>query len=184
MDTLGEIRVFGGNYTPQNYVLCDGRLLSVNDYQALYALLGTTYGGNGTTTFGVPDLRGRVMVNGFNATGYPVAQAGGSETVVLTQANIPAHSHTFNATAATATTNVATNNFLGAPKDPGTTQQDTMYLPNNAADATQALVPLHETAVSSNLGYPVVPSTPHENRQPYMGLTYMICVMGLYPDFN
>ncbi|WCT11939.1 phage tail protein [Mucilaginibacter jinjuensis] len=184
MDTLGEIRVFGGNYAPNNYVICDGRLLQISQYQGLYALLGTLYGGNGSTTFGVPDLRGRVMVNGFNATGYPVAQPGGSETVVLTQADIPTHSHSFNVAIGAATVNVATGNFIGAPSDPGTGQQDLMYLPNNASDTTQELVALNDTAISNNMGYTGGASTAHENRQPFMGLTYMICVIGLYPDFN
>ncbi len=103
---LGEIRMFAGNYAPQDWVLCNGALLSISQYQALYALLGTAWGGDGISTFGAPDLRGRLPVGqgtGQGLTPRRVAQTGGTETVTLNATMIPAHNHAFNATSGDAT---------------------------------------------------------------------------------
>ncbi|MDE2463523.1 MAG: tail fiber protein, partial [Alphaproteobacteria bacterium] len=107
---LGEIRIFAGNYAPEGWHFCDGSLLSVSNNDALFALLGTTYGGDGASTFGLPDLRGRValsMGQGPGLQNYTAGQKAGSEMVTLTIPNIPAHSHTLNAAPANATTATA-----------------------------------------------------------------------------
>src|ERR1044072_7289766 len=93
---MGEIRAFAGNYAPAGWALCDGSLLSISENQTLYALLGTTYGGDGVNDFGLPDLRGRVVVNNGQGPGlsnYILGMQGGAETVVITQATLPAHTH-------------------------------------------------------------------------------------------
>lgn len=108
---IGEIRMFGFGRTPIGWQACDGSLLKISDYETLYVLVGTTYGGDGQTTFGVPDLRGRVPVHqgqGPNLTNRPLGQGGGTETVTLTEAQLPSHSHGLLATTAAATSNVPT----------------------------------------------------------------------------
>lgn len=94
---LGEIRTFAGNFAPAGWALCDGDLLEIEDYQSLYSVLGTAYGGDGRTTFGLPDLRGRIPVQQGNAPGltwWSLGEGGGSERVTLTEANMASHSHT------------------------------------------------------------------------------------------
>ena len=106
---VGEIRMFAGDFAPINWAPCDGRTLQINEYEVLYTLLGTTYGGDGRTNFNLPDLRGRLAIGmgqGQNPplTNRPLAQQAGVETVTLTEANIPAHTHSF-AVGSTATSN-------------------------------------------------------------------------------
>src|SRR3954471_20496876 len=92
---LGEIRMFGGSFAPQGWAFCNGQTLSIAENDALFALIGTTYGGDGQVTFGLPDLRGRVPLH--QTSGYVMGQSGGVESVTLTSQQIPVHSHTFNA---------------------------------------------------------------------------------------
>jgi len=103
---VGEIRLFGGNYSPVNWHKCDGSMLSVSNYQVLYSLLGTTYGGDGVNTFGLPDLRSRLPVGmgqGTNLTNRVIAQKFGEETVALASNQLPVHTHTLVATTTQAT---------------------------------------------------------------------------------
>src|SRR5690242_748945 len=96
---IGTILLFAGNFAPLNFAFCDGRLLPISQFQALFAILGTTYGGNGTTNFALPDLRGRVPLGMGQAPGrtpYVIGQTGGNETTQLTIPNMPAHNHTLN----------------------------------------------------------------------------------------
>src|SRR3569623_1528496 len=112
---LGEIRMFAGNYAPEDWHFCDGSTLQINQFDALYALLGTTYGGDGRVTFGLPDLRGRAPVHKGTGTGLPpvtLGQKGGSETVSLPAANLPPHTHPLNAVNAPATTNTPGNGMM------------------------------------------------------------------------
>ncbi|RBC45205.1 phage tail protein, partial [Xanthomonas oryzae pv. oryzae] len=100
---IGEIRMFGFGRTPQGWQACDGSLLQISEYEPLYVLLGTAYGGNGTSTFAVPDLRGRLPIHqgqGPGLSNYPLAQRAGTETVTLTELQMPAHTHTAQATTA------------------------------------------------------------------------------------
>ena len=110
---LGEIRMFGGNFAPQGWATCDGQILSIAQNTALFSLLGTTYGGNGQTTFALPDLRGRLPVH--IGGGLTMGQAGGSETVILTTTNLPAHTHAANAASAATTLGPASQYWAADP---------------------------------------------------------------------
>src|SRR5690606_20667620 len=110
---IGEIRMFAGNYAPQNWALCNGATLSIAEYQELFSLIGTTYGGDGQTTFNLPDFRGRIPVH--TSSNYPLGQKSGTENVTLLTDQLPAHTHTAfaNSDQTAATSNVPTNNFWG-----------------------------------------------------------------------
>lgn len=156
-DYLAEIRLFAGNFAPRNWAFCNGQLLSISQNSALYSLLGTTYGGNGQTTFALPDLRGRVPISTGQSPGLSSRVLGansGSETVTLLTDQIPNHNHPIAKTTTTGT-DASSNTFVvGAPG--GTAQ----------------------TGNSGDFGG----TTPHSNMQPYAGLNYIICVMGYYPS--
>jgi microcystin-dependent protein len=178
---VGEIRAFGGNFAPAGWQLCDGSLLPISQYETLYTLLGTTYGGNGTTTFGVPDLRGRLLLSQGTGQGLSprvLGQTGGTEYVTLLTANMPGHTHAAQASTAPATAHTPTGCFLAAPVDtttPGTNLVE--YLPDTVPGFT--LSPLDPATVSSIGG-----SQPHENRMPFVAITYIIALFGVYPSFN
>lgn len=179
MDTyLGTIVPFIGNYAPQDWAICDGSTLQIAQNAALYSLLGTTYGGDGKTTFKLPDLRGRVSVGANSAnTAYVLGKTGGSETVALTTTQMPAHNHNINvnATQVPSTSHTAQpsgNTVIGTPQLPGRT-------PVNVAiyDTTpNSKVQLNSLAISqtgSGVG--------HDNMQPFLVMNYLICISGLYP---
>lgn len=171
----GEIRIFAGQIPPDNWVLCDGRTLALNDYQELFSLIGTTFGGNGVSNFAVPNLSGRVAVGDGNGTGLTprtVGQAGGSDTVTLTEAQMPAHTHTFNASSTPGTTPTAGNNYLATVDSPYH-----MYLDTTQSTATYGAF---STTAIGGAGA----SGPHLNSQPSLVLNYMICLRGLYPPIN
>lgn len=164
---LGEIRLFAGDYAPQDWHLCDGSLLQINQYQALYSLLGTTYGGDGVQSFALPDLRGRMIVGQGTSTAgimYNRGQKAGAETVALTEANLPAHSHMVSASSDAATSN-SPNNAVWA------NAVNTSY---TTSGANVALAP---AAVSTAPGG----GQPHQNCQPSVALTYIIALQGMYP---
>ncbi|MFY8106731.1 MAG: phage tail protein [Elstera sp.] len=173
---VGEIRLFAFNqYAPTNFLPCDGRILNVNEYQALYALIGTTYGGNGSTTFKLPDLRGRTPVNYGQlpgGTNYALAQTAGAEQVTITSATVPPHNHTISVTKATATAITPASN-----NTPGNVESNFYYC--NEAQAGATLQTASQTVVSSGGG-----NQPHLNIQPSLVLSYAIAVNGLFPDFN
>lgn len=178
---LGEIRLFGGTFAPAGWHFCDGALLSISQNDALYALLGTIYGGDGVNTFGLPDLRGRAVVHTGTAPGgstYPIGSKAGVEQVTLTTATMPAHSHTF--TASTQAANQVTNAgaFLAAPVDQTTNAKTVeLYIPSTTAGAViQPLLPGSITAAGG--------SQPHNNMQPYVAANYIIALAGIYPTQN
>jgi microcystin-dependent protein len=168
---VGEIRVFAGNFAPSGWALCDGSLVAISANPTLYSLLGTTYGGNGTTNFALPDLRGRAPINqGTSATGtsYVLGQTGGTETVTLQAAQLPSHQHNLLGTTST-----------GTSANPGPTLAMAVT-PNGEPlyDGNQAIgVPLAGPAVSNSGG-----SQPHDNRQPYLAINYIISLFGIYPS--
>ncbi|WP_448698500.1 phage tail protein [Mucilaginibacter sp. AW1-3] len=176
---LGEVRVVSFNYAPVNWHICDGSLLSVNTYQALFSLIGTTYGGDGVTTFGIPDLRGKFIISqgqGTGRTNRVLGSKGGSEGVALAASELPAHTHTVSVATNTANAATASGNYLAAPVDL-TNDTNTLlwYLPNTAAN--QTVVPLDPSSVGTvGSGYA------HENRMPFMALTYIIALQGEYPQ--
>ena len=174
---LGELRLFAFNqFVTVDFLPCDGRLISVSQYQALYSLIGTTYGGDGVNTFGLPDLRGRSPVMAGQAavshTTYNLGQAVGVETVSVAESQMPAHTHTVS---------VATVPATGMSPGPGVVQAtvpngDLLY-----CTATQAGTDLTfaGNTVIANYG-----GQPHANMQPTLVLQYAICVNGTYPQFN
>jgi microcystin-dependent protein len=169
---MGEIRPFVGNYAPVNWHLCDGTSLSVSEYQALFSLLGTQYGGDGTTTFNLPDLRGRVPVHagqGIGLTNHVTGANGGTETVTLSLAQLPAHSHTVAVVAnSVANSQNPANAYFSAVPSP--------YV---------AYVSSTDMAAQNTLDSRVVQSCgnnqSHNNMMPSVVLTYIICIVGLYP---
>ena len=164
---LGEIRLFAGDYAPQGWHLCNGALLSINEYQALYSLIGTTYGGDGVTNFGLPDLRGRMVVGmGTSQAGimYNRGQKAGAEKVTLTTANLPAHTHIVSAASVDATAQSPDNGVWAKAA-------------LNTFTVSSADASLAASAVSAAPGG----SQPHENCQPSMALTYIIALVGSYP---
>lgn len=165
---VGQIMIFAGNFAPRGWAICDGSLLSVNQYNALYAILGTMYGGDGRSTFGLPDLRGRVPVGvgtGQGLTTVVNGQMAGTETVTLTTANLPAHSHTLNGSTAAGNSNVPTSNF----------HADTSVLDKDYT-STANLVQMNPLSIGTTGS-----SSPVQIRQPYTGLIYCIAIEGVYP---
>jgi microcystin-dependent protein len=171
---LGEIIAYAGNYVPQYFQLCDGSMLSIDEYEALYALIGTTYGG-GTGTFAVPNLKSIVVVGTDSGASYPLAATGGSTTVALVQANLPVHTHSLNATTAAATTSSPTGAFPAAANSPSGYPN---VLPYTAAPAsTPAVTGILNAASINNTGGSQV----HDNMMPYLTINYMICTQGVFP---
>lgn len=158
-DYLAEIRLFAGNFAPTYWAFCHGQLMPVSEYTALFSLIGTTYGGNGITTFALPDLRGRVPVCAGPSPGltyHELGKVSGRETVRLLDTEMPSHGHPITKTI-TAGTDVSSNAFLvGVPSE------------------------TDQMARCGNMGG----TTPHTNMQPYLGLNYIICVEGIYPSRN
>jgi microcystin-dependent protein len=177
---IGEIRIFGGNFSPAGWHYCDGSLLSISDYDALFALIGTTYGGDGVTTFALPDLRGRIIVSqgtALSGTTYAIGSMGGAEQVTLVTNSMPSHSHTFTASTSAGTTTSAASNFLAAPVDPTTNNKTVeLYEPAGTSVTTQAMLPGSITQAGN--------SQPHENRMPFLTISYIIALQGIFPSFN
>ena len=177
---LGEMRIFAGNFAPRSWAFCNGQLLSIAQNDALYALLGTTYGGDGITTFGVPDMRGRVA----NAQGtlpggstYTLGQRAGTETVTLTQASMPSHNHTLTAWNVDSTTPTPGPSVaLSNPLDSHTGVANLWYLNLNGGPNTPAL--------AADTVMPSGGSQPHENCAPTLTINYIIALEGVFPSQN
>jgi microcystin-dependent protein len=171
---IGEIRMFGFGRTPNGWQACDGSLLAISEYDVLFNLIGTTYGGDGQTTFAVPDLRGRLPIHQGQGPGlspYVIGQAAGTETVTLITTQIPAHTHSVQATSATATSSMPGNAVML-----GAISGDTMY----ATDITGLTgIPAAAQSVSVAGG-----SQPHENTMPTLTVQYCIAWAGIYPQQN
>ncbi|MEZ4903415.1 MAG: tail fiber protein [Spirosomataceae bacterium] len=161
---VGEIRIFAGNFAPAVAVLW-GQLLPILEYETLFNLIGTTYGGDGRSTFGLPDLRGRIPVHMGN--GFTLAESGGAEQITLTIAQIPAHSHP----------------FLGSSNSGGGTSPSGSVLARNASvdgyttDTSVGFSSLNPGMISSVGG-----SQPHTNFQPYLCLNFIISLYGIFPS--
>lgn len=170
---LGEIRMFAGNFAPKGWAFCDGQLLSVNENDALYSLLGTTYGGDGRTTFGLPDLRGRLPVHvgrGPGLTNRDMGQRTGSERVTLTTNQIPTHNHPFMASSLEASVDTISGNVFG--KVP---TNDFFYAPPSE-DPTRQLNLISGTIQSTG------GSQAHNNIMPYLCINFIIALVGIYPS--
>ncbi|KPV52877.1 phage tail protein [Kouleothrix aurantiaca] len=160
---IGEIRMFGGNFAPVGWAFCDGSLLSIAQYDALFNLIGTTYGGDGQSTFALPDLRGRIPIHQGN--GFMLADTGGAEEITLTSSQIAAHTHPLLASANNATTTNAGGNVLAQ------TPSYTPYISMNPASQ------LSTASISSTGG-----SQPHTNFQPYLCVDFIISLFGIFPS--
>jgi microcystin-dependent protein len=177
---LGEVRLFAGNYAPEGWNLCDGTLLQISSNEALYAIMGTVYGGNGTTNFAVPDFRGRVPISigtGNGLTPRVLGVFGGSETVVLAEANLPSHTHNLIAT--------TTNGTISTPTPTGTM---ILAAPHNTAGNTDLRYIASATAIANtfNLAPTAVAdtgqNTPHANIMQSVPLTFIIALAGTFPS--
>lgn len=162
---VGEIRMFAGNFAPAGWNFCDGTILPISENETLFNLIGTTYGGDGQSTFGLPDLRGRLALHQGN--GYTLAETGGVEEVTLSINQIPAHSHP----------------MLGAS---GNGAQSN---PKNNVLASSTLVKLYsgeaaDTAMAASSITSIGGNQPHSNMQPYLCLNYIISLFGIFPSQN
>ena len=168
--TIGEIRMFGGNFAPRNWALCEGQLLSISNYQALFSILGTTFGGDGRTTFALPDLRGRVPLGPGSGPGLSTYQLGaksGSEKVTLTVDQMPSHNHA-----------------VGCTSENGDQDNPTGHRP--AAEAVAGASVWGDQAANGTMAADMVQNTGgnhgHENRQPYLAVNFIICLVGIFPS--
>ena len=175
---LGEIRMFGGNFAPLSWALCNGQLMSISQNTALFSLLGTTYGGDGVTTFALPDLRGRVPVHAgtLGSDNFVLGQPAGVEAVTLATAQLPAHTHTVNTTAAAGTANVPSSESSFSPTWGRPAPRPSTPTSRSMA---QSQVALNSGAVS-----PAGGNVPHDNMQPFLALNFIIATEGIYPSQN
>lgn len=168
---IGEVKMFAGNFAPRGWALCNGQLLQISQNSALFSILGTTYGGDGRTTFALPDLRGRVAVHSGTGNGLvrkQLGQIGGEENVNITIKNLPSHTHAIKAVAEVG--------------DEG--------LPNGNLPASNSSANKSYSTLSSNatMNKSMVENTganlPVNNMQPYLTVNYIICLQGIYPSRN
>jgi microcystin-dependent protein len=172
---IAEIRMFGGNFAPRGWALCQGQILSIAQNTALFSLLGTTYGGNGQTTFALPDLRGRVAVGTGQGPGLPSVNLGemsGEPTHTLIITEMPAHNH---AAQMQGNSNPGDTSSPAGATPATSTARDNLYI-NAAPNA-----PMAANTVTVGIAGG---SQPHNNMQPYTGLNYIICMEGIYPPRN
>ncbi|WP_034344062.1 phage tail protein [Deinococcus misasensis] len=167
---VGEIRMFAGNFAPVGWMLCDGQLLPISEYETLFQLIGTTYGGDGESTFALPNLQSRIPIHmgtGSFGTTYQLGEMGGVESVTLTTQQIPAHTHALLATASTATLSSPAGQVL-APSVDGSVLG---YGTDNPVS------PLAAGSIT-----PVGGNQPHENTQPFLCINYIISMFGIFPS--
>jgi microcystin-dependent protein len=168
---IGEIRIFAGNFAPAGWMLCEGQILPISQYETLFNLIGTTYGGDGQSTFALPDLRGRIPIH--QGSGFTLAETGGVETVTLTVAQLPDHSHVA----------LCDNGNGGTQLSPvnGVWSFDTSgQFGNYAATTTTtqgAIDTMNAGAITSTGG-----SQPHDNHQPFLAVNFIISLFGIFPS--
>jgi microcystin-dependent protein len=170
---IGEIRMFAGNFNPSGWEFCNGQLMPISENDTLFVVIGTTYGGDGQETFGLPNLQSRIPLHmGTDAatgTTFQIGEAAGVEQVTLTVAQIPAHNHPLTATNDSGSQANAGNAVLAAQSPVS------IYRPN----ATPPNVPMNASSVGAAGG-----SQPHDNMQPYTCINYIISLFGLFPSPN
>jgi microcystin-dependent protein len=160
---VGEIRMFAGNFAPAGWMFCEGQLLPISEYETLFNLIGTTYGGDGQSTFSLPDLRGRLPLHQGN--GFTLAETGGAEEITLTTQQIPQHAHAALGSAVTGDQTSA----QGA-------------LPANSVTITPYLNSAPDTAFNAQAIGATGGSQPHTNFQPYLCVDFIISLFGIYPS--
>lgn len=166
---VGEIRMFAGNFAPAGWMFCEGQLLPISENETLFQLIGTTYGGDGQSTFALPDLRGRLPIHfgtGPGGSTYQLAETGGAEEVTLTTSQIPAHSHPMLASSSGGTTGTASNGVYA------TTVGFNLYV-----DADPGNTAFNPGTVGSVGG-----SQPHTNLMPYLCVDFIISLFGIFPS--
>lgn len=197
--TVGEIRLFAGNFAPRNWAYCQGQLVAIQQNTALFAILGTNFGGNGTSNYQLPDFVGRTAIGvgqGLGLSAYVVGEQGGTPNVTVTLSEMAAHNHTAPVTLSSAGSGTATlyginagdsltpgGNYIGS--DSATALFDT-NTSNPVAMATSSLAVSNVTApkITSVTLAPAGGSTAHNNMQPYLALNYLICLLGDFPARN
>jgi microcystin-dependent protein len=171
---LGEIRAFCGDFAPVDWAFCEGQLLPIAANTALFSLLGVNYGGNGTTIFALPDLRGAVPVGqgqGPGLTRRYVGETGGSASVALLANEMPAHNHLANGVTSGGTSNAPTNQVTWAQANTGGREPDPVNLYASAANTAMSPVALQPTGNGQ----------PHNNMQPFQAVRFIICMNGIFP---
>ena len=169
---VGQIIMFGGTFAIRGYAFCNGQLLSIAQNQALFAILGTTYGGNGTTTFALPNLQGRVPMHPGQGSGlspYSLGQTGGTESVNLTTPQMPQHIHT------------GTLNLNASTNEATDTEPTGQYLAVGNQYTNTTNVQMGANAFQTGIAGG---SQPHENRQPYLAINFLIALTGIFPSRN
>lgn len=161
---LGEIKIMSFGFAPKGWAMCNGQFLPINQNQALFSLLGTMYGGNGQTTFALPNLQGQVPIHVGN--GHIQGEVGGEQAHTLSINELPTHTHVMNGTSTTGTSNVTTSNILGVSQTP-------VY------NGPQSLAPLNAASVTNVGG-----SQAHLNLQPFLTLNFCIALQGIFPSRN
>jgi microcystin-dependent protein len=164
---LGQISIVSFDFAPKGWALCNGQTLAISQNTALFSLLGTTYGGNGVTNFQLPNLQGRVAMHTDNGTGFSLGQTGGEETHTLTLAEMPGHAHLLGSVNQAATNVPAANAFAAKPRG-GVSSYGGSGSPVQINDGAT----------------PVGGGEPHENRQPFLTLTFVIALEGIFPSHN
>lgn len=159
---IGEIRMFAGNFAPENWAFCDGRIMSISQNETLFILIGTTYGGDGVNTFALPDLRGRVPMH--NGQGFVMGEPQGSENVLLDTNQLPAHGHAWSASMALAS---------GAAGPGGLLASSTFHIYGSLSSGA---TPMAAHALA-NLGG----GLPHDNMAPFLTVTFIISLFGIFP---
>jgi microcystin-dependent protein len=176
---MSEIKLISFNFAPKGWAFCNGQFLPINQNQALFSLLGTTYGGNGQTTFALPDLRGRAAMHMGN--GHTQGEAAGQYAHTLTLAEMPAHTHNLLAN----TTTAATAN--SATPTAGASLGQSIGVPKQGANFPVSIYsthPANQVAMAPQSVTSIGGSQPHENRQPYLGLYFIIALVGAFPSRN
>lgn len=203
---VGEIRIFTGNFAPTGWFLCQGQILPISAYQALFAIIGTTYGGNGTSNFQLPNLQGRFPIGAGQSpfgTNYNLGQAGGVEQVALTINNLPAHTHvatftptgggaptvnvTVNGSSAAAGTSAPAGNYLAGLASGGSARSGELYVANPAPSSLGAIAGVSATASGGITGGTVANaatgnSLPFSPTPSYQGINYIIAYNGIFPS--
>ncbi len=178
--TLAEIRMFAGNFAPRSWQFCNGQLLAISQWSAVFALVGTTYGGNGQTTFGLPDFRGRIAVGANNGQGpglppYQLGEMAGVPTTTLLSTNLPIHNHPI-----TGSVNMQINNDTAGLTDDANGRRFGAWQPvytSATTDLVSMAADASTLALSASGG-----SQPFSNRSPYIGMNYIFCVEGIFPS--
>jgi microcystin-dependent protein len=173
---LGAIFMFAGNFAPSGYQLCQGQTLSISQNAALFSIMGTTYGGNGTTTFQLPNLRGRGPIGQGTGPGLStinLGQSAGAENVTILASNMPAHNHTIAVSTAAGAKNSPESNYLAQTSDSDGNPYATY---NSSSTSTQTLAPAAVSVAGQSL--------PLNIQNPYLGINFIIAMQGIFPSRN